>query len=100
MEDRTAKLHRLTEELQSCDAVVDAFVAKSFTDRHVIVDLHDETVPSTIRTRLAQHDLKSASDVYGHGGDTGPFTGGVGDATRHHFVDVRTRGSHRSYVVE
>jgi hypothetical protein len=98
MSDREAELRELTAELQEHDAVIDTFLAKSFTDRLVIVDVGDDAVPAGVRDRLAEHDLSGADDVYGT--DEGSLAGDVGDATRHHFVDVRTRGSHQSYVVD
>jgi hypothetical protein len=100
MTDREAELRQLVAELRTHEAVDDAFLAKSFTDRLVIVDIDDgETVPAAVRDRLAAHDVRDADDAYGVGAG-GSFTGDVGDAARHHFVDLRTRGSHRSYVVD
>jgi hypothetical protein len=99
MDTREAELQRLVEELCEHPAVVDAFVAKSFTDRLVIVDTRlDETVPEELLERLTTHGCEGSESVYGE--DGGPtFAGDVGDATRHHFVDVETRGAHQSYVM-
>ena len=46
--------------------------------------------------------LALGSVIYACAGDDeqGSFAGAVGDATRHHFVDVQTRGAHQSYVVD
>jgi hypothetical protein len=100
MTDREAELRQLVAELRNHEAVDDAFLAKSFTDRLVIVDIGDgETVPAAVRDRLAEHDVRDADEAYGTGAG-GSFTGDVGDAARHHFVDLRTRGSHQSYVVD
>jgi hypothetical protein len=100
MTDREAELRQLTAELRDHGAIEDAFLAKSFTDRLVIVDVGDGAeVPSGVSERLAELDLHPADAVYGD--DAGSsFAGAIGTATRHHFVDVRTRGSHRSYVVD
>lgn len=100
MSDREAELHELTADLREHEAVADAFLAKSFTDQLVIVDIDDaESVPNDVKARLAEHDLRGADEVYGDD-DRGSFAGEVADGTRHHFVDVRTRGAHQSYVVD
>jgi hypothetical protein len=49
---------------------------------------------------LAEYDLVGANEVYGEGDVEVSFAGAVGDATRHQFADVRTRGDHQSYIVE
>lgn len=101
MTDRTEALEALAARVRADDRVRDAFLAKSFTDRLLIVDVaEDETVPADIAERLAANDLAEAGEVYRGGADTSSWLGDVGGATRHHFVDVRTRGAHRSYVVE
>jgi len=98
MTDREAELRDLVAELRDHEAVDDAFLAKSFTDRLVIVDVADgDAVPADVRERLAAHDVRGSEAVYEEGRT---FTGDVGDAGRHHFVDVRTRGDHQSYVVD
>jgi len=101
MSDREAQLRRLAAELSDNQAVEDAFTAKSFTDLLVIVDVRrQETVPEDIVERLADHDCYGADRVYGDDAENHSFVGDVGEGTRHHFVDVRTRGSHQSYVVD
>lgn len=100
MTDREAELHRLAGELRDHETIDDAFLAKSFTDHHLIVDVSDDTVPEDVTKRLAEHDLYGADGVYGDETGDRSFAGTVGDGTRHHFVDVRTRDSHRSYVVD
>lgn len=99
MSDREAELRQLLAEIRDHEAVDDAFLAKSFTDRLVIIDVSDGgSVPADVADRLAEHELRGAADVYGD--DEGSAFGGGGNATRHHFVDVQTRGSHHSYVVD
>ncbi|KAA9395950.1 hypothetical protein Har1130_15175 [Haloarcula sp. CBA1130] len=101
MTDRQAELRTMAGELTDNAAITDAFLAKSFTDRLLIVDVRDgEPVPTAVVDQLADRDLLPADEVYGEAAATQSATGDVGDATRHHFVDVRTRGSHRSYVVD
>ena len=100
MSDREAELRELAAELRERDAVADAFPAKSFTDQLVVIDIDGTgTVPDDVKARLADHGLHEAGAVYGSD-ERGSFAGEVDGATRHHFVDVRTRGTHQSYVVD
>jgi len=99
MGDRETELRQLTAELREHESVDDAFLAKSFTDRLVILDIVDsDGVPEDIADCLEDHDLRGADAVYGNEGSS--FAGNIGESTRHHFVDVQSRGSHQSYVVE
>ncbi|PGF16012.1 hypothetical protein CP556_07710 [Natrinema sp. CBA1119] len=101
MTDREAALRELATRLHEYDAVSDAFIAKSFTDHILVLDLErEETVPKNVRELLAAHDLRGANAEYGTGTDDPSFTGDLGDGTRHQFVDTRTRGDHQSYVVD
>jgi hypothetical protein len=101
MTDRAAELRRLVARLSEHEDVEDAYLAKSFTDRLLVVDLRaDAPVPPELVDRLAEHDLYGANEVYDREGADRSFMGEVGGANRHHFVDVRTRGDHQSYVVE
>jgi len=99
MSDRETELQLLTAELQDREAIDDVFIAKSFTDRLIIVDIISSCeFPADVADCLLEHGFRSANQVYGDEG--GSFAGTVGDVTRHHFVDVETRGTHQSYVVE
>lgn len=101
MTEREAELRSLAGTLREYDAVSDAFLAKSFTDRLLIIDLQrDGPLPSEIAEMLSDHDLEGANEVYGETGTDVSFAGSVGETTRHQFVDVRTRGDHQSYVVD
>jgi hypothetical protein len=101
MTDRQAELRSLAGELRERDIVADAFLAKSFTDRLLIIDLQqDGALPTDIVTTLRTHDLVGANEVYSQSDRDVSFAGSVGGTTRHQFVDVRTRGDHQSYVVE
>ena len=101
MSDREAALRNLAERLREDDAVSDAFLAKSFTDHHLVLDLADgESMPREVAELLADHDLRGANEVYGNGGTDPSFAGDLERATRHQFVDTRTRGDHQSYVVD
>ncbi|GGK73342.1 hypothetical protein [Haloarcula sebkhae] len=101
MTDRQAALRALAGELTDYEPITDAFLAKSFTDQLLIVDVRDgASLPAAVTDKLADRDLRPAESVYSDNETPHSAVGNVGDATRHHFVDVRTRGSHRSYVVE
>ncbi|WP_226004769.1 hypothetical protein [Natrinema salinisoli] len=101
MTDREATLEDLAARLREREAVSDAFLAKSFTDRLLVLDLEDGTaLPAEIRDLLADHDLRGANEVYGNERDDPSLAGDLSDATRHQFVDTRTRGDHQSYVVD
>lgn len=101
MSDRTERLRDLADELTAHEVVADAFLAKSFTDRLLILDVRSGAdLPGAVVERLEAHDFRGAEGVYGDDEDARSVVGDVGDATRHHFVDVRTRGTHQSYVVD
>ncbi|MFA1611839.1 hypothetical protein [Halobellus rubicundus] len=100
MTDREAELERLVERARQHEAVADAFLAKSFTDRLVVVDLEaGESLPRELVTLFTSHDCYGADEVYDWDGEDSS-AGEFGDATRYQFVDQRTRGEHRSYVAE
>lgn len=96
------ELDRLVRAIGEHEAVESAWVAKSFTDRVLVVEADSKDLPTAIEDRLAECDLRGANEVYGvdDGGGSGSFVGVVGDGFRHRFVDIRTRGEHRSYVVD
>lgn len=101
MTERGNELRRLAEKFRDHDAVTGAFLAKSFTDRLVIIDLQgDVPMPRDIAESLEENDLKGVNEVYADVGGEESFAGTVGNATRHQFVDIRTRGDHQSYVIE
>lgn len=99
--DRRTELQLLAGRIREYDAVDDAFLAKSFTDRHLFVDVHgDERLPDAVAERLSEYDLYGANQVYEDDHANCSFAGDVPGGTRHQFVDVRTRGDHQSYVVD
>lgn len=101
MSDRRETLQDVAERLIERDVVEDAFLAKSFTDRLLIVDVEQgEEIPDSVLTMLETHDLRAIEEVFGEDGEHRSVVGDVGDATRHHFVDVQTRGAHQSYVLD
>lgn len=101
MSDREAELRALAARFREHQGVNDAFLAKSFTDYHLVVDVrHGESIPESIHERLTEHDLYGANEVYGSDDGDLSFAGDVSHSTRHHFVDVRSRGEYQSYVVD
>jgi hypothetical protein len=99
--DRERTIQDLVSDIRTHDAVDDAFLAKSFTDRLLILDSNEvDGVPDEIVVRLREYGFHSAQAVYGESSGHTSTLGNVGDATRHHFVDTETRGSHQSYVLE
>lgn len=101
MSDRESQIRDLVAHIQTHAAVDDAFLAKSFTDRLLILDINGtDGVPDEIIARLRECDFYSAETVYDESSNHTSDFGDVGNGTRHHFVDTQTRGSHQSYVVE
>jgi len=101
MSDRRVALEALADDVATEDAVTDAFVAKSFSDQLVIVDVAEgKSMPASVRERLADADVRPAESVYGDEDGAASPVGPTEVGTRHHFVDVRTRGTHRTEVVE
>lgn len=101
MSDRKTELRRLAAEISENEVIDNAFLAKSFTDRLLVVDVRKgKSVPDDVVETLLDHELRGAESVYGDDEESRSFAGTVGDGSRHHFVDVRTRGDHRSYVIE
>jgi hypothetical protein len=101
--DRGTELRELAGSLTDEPAVADAWLAKSFTDRVLVVTVEPSAdLPDAVRERLAAHDLRGANEVY-DSGDADPSAMGAARADegeRHRFVDTRTRGEYQSYVVD
>ncbi|MFB6180108.1 MAG: hypothetical protein ABEI77_10345 [Halorientalis sp.] len=101
MSDRAAELRALASEISDHETVDDAWLAKSFTDMLLVVDLPEgTTLPAEIRDSLADHDLYGSNEVYDMDDTDQSFVGTVSNGNRHQFVDVRTRGEHQSYVID
>lgn len=100
--DREAELRELAAQARDHAAVADAFLAKSFTDRLLVVDLESGTaeVPRGLVSLFEAHGCYGANEVYDRDGDGGSSAGTFGGRERHQFVDTETRGDHRSYVVD
>lgn len=101
MSDRREQLRALAAEIVERDDIADAYTAKSFTDRLFVIEVPaDEPLPESVTDRLADHDVRPASEVYDDGERPQvPFAGAEGH-DQYRFVDVRSRGDLQSYVVE
>ncbi|WP_276272792.1 hypothetical protein [Haloarcula litorea] len=102
MSDRHGTLRTLADTLSQCEGVADAWTAKSFTDLLVVVEVPPEAdLPDAVRSRLRDHGLRGADEVYDTpGAEDAAFAGSLDDGRRYRFVDTESRGEHRSYVVE
>lgn len=101
MPGRTETLRTLAKRVREHEAVRDAWLAKSFTDRILVVDLNTtDQFPTELESELADHGLIGVNDVYDTEDSTASSMGTLDEGTRHQFVDVETRGDHQSYVLE
>lgn len=101
MDDREVALRELAEDLLEREVVADAWLAKSFTDRLFVVELAvDEELPASIREELVAAGLQPYNDLHDVPAMDAAFAGDLADARRYRFVDVQSRGSLQSYVVE
>lgn len=100
MSDRRAELDALAERLTDRPNIHDAYLAKSFTDRLLVVERPPgDPVPEAVVETLAAQDCLPASEVYDDDRPQTPFAG-AGDHEQYRFVDVQSRGDMQSYVVE
>ncbi len=100
MSDQRERLAAVTEQLLGYDVVTDAFLAKSFTDRLLIVDVTESAqLPADALELIHEHDFGALDSLDTDDEQHRSAVGDVGGATRHHFVDMQTRGAHQSYVV-
>ncbi len=98
---RERELRALADSLCDHDGVVDAWTAKSFTDRLFVVDLESGCdLPTPLRERLQRHDLQGYNEVHDVDVPDDAFAGNLARGDRYQFVDVRERGQLQSYVVE
>ncbi|QIO23462.1 hypothetical protein [Haloarcula sp. JP-L23] len=102
MSDRDETARSLAADIAARPDVADAWTAKSFTDRLLVVELPAECdLPESTVETLRDRGFVGAEEVYDvDGADDAAFAGRLTDARRYRFVDVESRGEHRSYVVE
>ena len=101
MNEREQELRQLAERLCDRDAIVDAWTAKSFTDRLFVIEVETGSdIPGSVRERLVDHGLRGYNEIHDVRGADGAFVGRLERGDRYQFVDVRERGQLQSYVVE
>lgn len=101
MTDREQELRQLSDDLQKHDAIVDAWTAKSFTDRLFVVEVETGTeLPADVHEKVLDHGLRGYNEVHDVSAADDAFAGELDRGDRYQFVDVRTRGQLQSYVVE
>jgi hypothetical protein len=101
MTDREQELRQLSDDLREHDAIVDAWTAKSFTDRLFVVEVGTGAeLPADVRERLLDHGLRGYNEIHDVSAADDAFAGELARGDRYQFVDVRTRGELQSYVVE
>jgi hypothetical protein len=102
MTDRDQTVRDLVEDIADHDGVRDAWTAKSFTDRLLVVETAaGESLPPAVRELLVAYGFAGADEVYDVGDvPDAAFAGQLDGCRRYRFVDTESRGQHRSYVVE
>ncbi|MFB6105535.1 MAG: hypothetical protein ABEJ70_01050 [Halobacteriaceae archaeon] len=96
---RRDTLERVAADVEAHEAVVDAWVAKSFTDRVLFVEVPaGDPVPSGVVDTLNDHGLEGVNHAYGIDGtadEESSFAGEHGGLVQHRFLDVVSRGRAR-----
>lgn len=96
---RRDTLERVAADVAAHEAVVDAWVAKSFTDRVLFVEMPaGDPVPPAVVGTLRDHGLEGVNDAYGIDGTADAersFAGEHGGLAQHRFLDVTSRGRAR-----
>lgn len=101
MNERETELRQLAERLCDRDCIVDAWTAKSFTDRLFVVEVETGSdIPAHVREELVDHGLHGYNEVHDVSVADEAFAGQLERGDRYQFVDMRERGQLQSYVVE
>ena len=126
--ERGTEVRTLAEEVSHRAEVSDAWTAKHFSDRLLVVEVPpEEGLPDTIRKLLHEHGLREANEVYDLDASDADYAGelilpavrlsrisaprgaeylhevtagSITGARRYRFVDVREREQLQSYVVD
>lgn len=101
MTERREELRALADKLTQRPGIVDAYTAKSFTDRLFVIEVPEgETVPQEVADVLAEHSVYPTAEVYGEDSPPeAPFAGSE-DHDQFRYVDAESRGELQSYVVD
>ncbi|MFB6309557.1 MAG: hypothetical protein ABEH64_00090 [Salinirussus sp.] len=98
---REATLRELATALESRQSVAAAWLAKSFTDRLLVVELaSDRPLPAPVRAAIETHDLEPYDEVYDVPAPDAADAGVVAGSRRYRFVDMGSRGTLQSYVID
>jgi hypothetical protein len=101
MTDTQADLETLVERCQRREGVLDAWLAKSFTDLLVVVEVPDDaSVPEEVLDDLSAHGLVGYNEVHEVSATDAASAGDLPDRERYRFVDLDSRGTQQSYVVD
>jgi hypothetical protein len=101
MTERERELRELAATVSERESVVDAWTAKSFTDRLFVLEMATGVgVPDELRARLHDHGLRGYNEVHEVDAETAAYAGQLDHGGRYQFVDVRARGELQSYVVD
>jgi len=100
MADRERELRELAEDIAASDGVSDAWLAKSFTDLLLVIEVADGAVPDDLVETLADRGLVGYNEFHDVSADDPATAGTVAGGDRYRFVDRRSRGTQQSYVVE
>jgi hypothetical protein len=101
MSDRRAELRALAADLRDRSRVADAWLAKSFTDRLFVVELESgESLPAPVESTVRAAGLEPYNELHDVPAADAAFAGDVAGSRRFQYVDVESRGSLQSYVVE
>ena len=101
MTHREEELRQLAARLGEYDCIVDAWTAKSFTDRLFVVEVEPGAdLPVGVRERLLDHGLEGYNEVHDVTATDDAYAGALDAGDRYQFVDVQSRGQLQSYVVE
>ena len=93
MTECVTELEGLAADLATHDRVEAAWLAKSFEDRVLFVEVAtDEPLPAAVDDRVRKAGLVGANRVYDlASADSPAFAGRVGKRDQYRFVDVRDR---------
>ncbi len=101
MNDRERELRALADRLTERESVVDAWTAKSFTDRLFVLEMATGVdVAADVEAVLADHGLCGYNEVHDIGVEEAAFAGHLDRGDRYQYVDIHERGELQSYVIE
>lgn len=101
MDDHDHELRTLASRCAQRECVLDAWVAKSFTDLLLVLEVAEgDTLSADIREWLAEQDLVGYNELHDVAAADPASAGELPDRDRYRFVSLDSRGRQQSYVVE